>query len=134
MAWVGIRNAQARNFIRDRIQMGDGILFYHSSTAHPCVVGTASVVSEAFPDRTAWDPTSPFFDSKSDRTNPTWLAVDIRADMTFARPVTLREIKQHPKLKGMMVVKPGTRLSIQPVDKADWDEIIALGMEEKPAP
>ena len=130
MAWAGVRNAQARNLIRDKIQTGDGILFYHSSTSRPEVVGTARVVKRAYPDHFAWDATSRFFDPKSNPDSPTWLMVDIQADQEFARPVTLQEIKQNPKLQGMMLVKRGVRLSIQPVTKEDWDEIIALGMEE----
>lgn len=130
MPWKGVRNAKARNYIRDEISVGDGVLFYHSSTTRPAVMGTARVVAESYPDFSAWDKASPFYDPKSDPANPKWLMVDIQADLKFARPVTLREIKasNHPALQGMMLVQPGNRLSIQPVSKAAWDLIVALGM------
>ena len=130
MAWMGVRNAQARNLMRDKIEVGDGLLFYHSSTAAPAVMGTARVVSAAYPDYSAWDKSGDFYDPKTDPANPKWLMVDIQADLEFARPVTLREIKAtpHPALQDMMLVQPGNRLSIQPVSKAAWDVIVGLGM------
>ena len=133
MAWMGVRNAQARNLMRDKIEVGDGLLFYHSSPKwpkQPEVVGTARVVSAAYPDHSAWDEKSPFHDPSSTPANPKWLMVDIQADLKFARPVTLREIKAnpHPALQEMMLVQPANRLSIQPVSKAAWDLIVALGM------
>ena len=130
MPWKGVRNYQIRNLIRDKIRVGDRLLFYHSSTAEPAVMGTARVVSAAYLDYSAWDKSSDFYDPKSDPANPKWLMVDIQADLKFARPVTLREIKasNHPALQGMMLVQPGNRLSIQPVSKAAWDLIVALGM------
>ncbi len=133
MAWMGVRNAQARNLMRDKIEVGDGLLFYHSSPKwpkRPEVVGTARVVSAAYPDHSAWDEKSPFHDPSSTPDNPKWLMVDIQADLEFARPVTLREIKAnpHPALQQMMLVQPANRLSIQPVSKAAWDVIVALGM------
>ena len=130
MAWMGVRNAQARNLMRDKIEVGDGLLFYHSSTAAPAVMGTARVVSAAYPDHSAWDESGDFYDPKTDPDNPKWLMVDIQADLEFARPVTLREIKANPDpaLRDMMLVQPGNRLSIQPVSKAAWDVIVALGM------
>ena len=129
-AWAGVRNYQACKIIRDEIKVGDRILFYHSSAPLLAVVGMARVVRGAYPDHFAWDRSSEFFDVNSNPTNPTWLMVDIQADQEFARPITLQEIKDNPKLQGMMVVKRGVRLSIQPVDKADWDVIVGLGMEE----
>ena len=133
MAWMGVRNAQARNLMRDKIEVGDGLLFYHSSPQwpkRPEVVGTARVVSAAYPDYSAWDKSGDFYDPKTDPDNPKWLMVDIQADLEFARPVTLREIKAHPDpaLRGMMLVQPGNRLSIQPVSPEAWAEIVALGM------
>ena len=130
--WDGVRNYQVRNFMRDEMKVGDGVLFYHSSAKPTAVMGTATVVKEAYPDSTAWEPGAKYYDPKSNPDDPTWLMVDIVADQEFNRPVTLQEIKQNPKLQGMMVVKRGVRISIQPVSKEDWDEIIALGMEEKP--
>ncbi len=130
--WDGVRNYQVRNFMRDEMKVGDGVLFYHSSAKPTAVMGTATVVREAYPDSTAWEPGAKYYDPKSNPDDPTWLMVDIVADQEFNRPVTLQEIKQNPKLQGMMVVKRGVRISIQPVSKEDWDEIIALGMEEQP--
>ena len=128
--WDGVRNYQVRNFMRDEMKVGDGVLFYHSSAKPTAVMGTATVVKEAYPDSTAWETGAKYYDPKSNPDDPTWLMVDILADQEFNRPVTLQEIKQNPKLQGMMVVKRGVRISIQPVSKEDWDEIIALGMEE----
>ena len=125
--WDGVRNYQVRNFMRDEMKVGDGVLFYHSSAKPTAVMGTARIVKEAYPDNTAWDPKAKYYDAKSDPANPTWLMVDIKAESEFARPVTLQEIKDNPKLQGMMLVRKGTRLSIQPVAKDEWDEIIALG-------
>ena len=130
--WDGVRNYQVRNFMRDEMKVGDGVLFYHSSAKPTAVMGTATVVKEAYPDSTAWEPGAKYYDPKSNPDDPTWLMVDILADQEFNRPVTLQEIKQNPKLQGMMVVKRGVRISIQPVSKEDWDEIIALGMVEQP--
>ena len=130
MPWVGVRNAKARNYIRDEIKVGDGVLFYHSSTSRPEVVGTARVVSLAYPDDTAFEEGSRFHDPNSDPANPKWLMVDIQAECEFARPVTLREIKasSHPALREMMLTHPGNRLSIQPVSKEAWDVIVGMGM------
>ena len=132
--WDGVRNYQVRNFMRDEMKVGDGVLFYHSSAKPTAVMGTARIVKESYPDHTAWEPGAKYYDPKSNPDDPTWLMVDIQADQEFARPVTLQEIKDNPELQGMMVVKRGVRISIQPVDKADWDAIIALGMSEDPAP
>ena len=126
--WDGVRNYQVRNMMRDEIQAGDGVLFYHSSAKPTAVVGTARVVREAYPDYYAWDTTHKYYDPKSDPANPTWLMVDIQAEQEFARPVTLQEIKANPKLQDMLLVKRGVRLSIQPVSPAAWAEIVALGM------
>ena len=125
--WDGVRNYQARNFIRDDMKVGDSILFYHSSTGSPAVVGTARVVREAYPDDTAWDPKSIHFDPKSTPDNPIWYMVDVRAEKEFSRQVTLSEIKQTPKLQNMMLVRRGVRLSILPISKDEWEEIISLG-------
>lgn len=131
--WHGVRSYQIRNLIRDEIAVGDGVLFYHSSPPwpkRPEVVGIARVVSAAYPDYSAWDEKSPFHDPSSTPANPKWLMVDIQAEQEFARPVTLREIKasDHPALRGMMLVQPGNRLSIQPVSKEAWDVIVGMGM------
>lgn len=127
--WDGVRNYQARNFMRDEMKVGDGILFYHSSSNPTAVVGTATIVREAYPDETAWDPQSKHPDPKSTPDNPTWLVVDIKADREFVRPLSLTEIKQNPRLNSMLLVRRGMRLSIQPVTQQEWEEIVALGSQ-----
>jgi predicted RNA-binding protein with PUA-like domain len=127
--WDGVRNYQVRNFMRDEMKVGDGVLFYHSSTNPMAVMGTARIVREAYPDHTAWDSNSKYYDAKSSPDNPIWLMVDIKAEQEFAKPVTLQEIKQNPKLQNMLLVRRGMRLSIQPVTKEEWDEIVALGSQ-----
>jgi predicted RNA-binding protein with PUA-like domain len=125
--WDGVRNYQARNFMRDEMKPGDGVLFYHSSANPMAVIGTAQIVREAYPDHSAWDAKSKYYDAKGSPDNPIWLMVDIKAEQEFTRPVTLQEIKQNPKLQNMLLVRRGMRLSIQPVTKEEWDEIVALG-------
>ena len=126
--WDGVRNYQVRNMMRDEIKVGDGVLFYHSSAKPTAVVGTARVVREAYPDYTALEKDSDHPDPKSTPDNPIWLMVDIKAEQKFVRPVTLQEIKANPKLQDMLLVKRGVRLSIQPVSKEAWAEIVALGL------
>ncbi len=125
--WDGVRNFQARNFMRDEMKVGDGVLFYHSSNALLAVVGTAKVVREAYPDHTSWDPNSKYYDPKSTPDKPLWYMVDIQADRGLTRPVSLQEIKENPRLQNMLLVRRGMRLSIQPVQKEEWDEIVVLG-------
>ena len=127
--WDGIRNYQARNLIRDEMKVGDGVLFYHSSTTPMAVIGTARIVREAYPDSTAWDPGDPHYDPKSTPDDPIWLMVDIQAQQEFARPVTLQEIKDNPLLPNMMVARRGMRLSVQPVAKEEWDEVVRMGTQ-----
>jgi predicted RNA-binding protein with PUA-like domain len=127
--WDGVRNYQARNFMRDEMKVGDGVLFYHSSSKPLAVVGAATVVREAYPDHTAWDPADQHYDPKSTPDNPIWFMVEIRAERQFARPITLEELKGNPRLRNMMLLRRGMRLSIQPVTREEWDEIIALGSE-----
>ena len=124
--WDGVRNYQARNFLRDEIKNGDGVLFYHSGSGSTAVVGTARVVRDGYPDDTAWDSSSIHYDPKSTPERPIWFMVDIQAGKEFARAVTLKEIKEHPRLQDMVLVSRGGRLSVMPVAKKEWDEIIAL--------
>ncbi|GMG86407.1 EVE domain-containing protein [Biformimicrobium ophioploci] len=124
--WDGIRNYQARNFLRDKVNAGDGVLFYHSACKVPAVVGTAEVMRAAYPDPAQLDPESPYFDPKASDENPRWYCVDIRWQSQFARAVPLAEIKQHPALADMVLVKQG-RLSIQPVTAAEWSLLLQLG-------
>ncbi len=117
--WVGVRNYQARNFMRDAMQPGDGILFYHSSCAEPGVAGIATVASTAYPDATQFDPDSAYFDPKASRAAPRWLHVDVKL-VEKTRLLPLREMRQLPELATMALLKPGSRLSITPVTAAEW--------------
>ncbi len=125
--WDGVRNYQARNFMRDEMKVGDGVLFYHSSSKPLAVVGTATVAREAHPDHTAWDPGDRHHDPKSTPDNPIWFMVEIRAERQFARLVTLEEMKGNPRLGNMLLLRRGMRLSIQPVTREEWDEIVSMG-------
>ena len=124
--WDGVRNYQVRNFMRDDMKVGDGVLFYHSSAKPLAVVGTARIVREAYADSTALDPAEKHYDAKSSPDNPIWLMVDIKAEQEFKRPVTLDEIKQNPRLQNMLVIRRGMRLSIQPVTQEEWDEVVCM--------
>jgi len=124
--WDGVRNYQARNLLRDEVKVGDGVLFYHSSTDPVGVVGIAEVVRDGYPDPTAWDPESDHPDPKSTPDNPRWYMVDVRYVRHFARTVTLAELKAAPALKDMKVVQRGMRLSIQPVTAREWAAVLGL--------
>jgi predicted RNA-binding protein with PUA-like domain len=124
--WDGVRNYQARNFLRDEIHPGDGVLFYHSNITRPAVVGIAEVVRGGYPDSTALDPESDAFDVRSTPDAPIWYRVDIRYRKQFVREVTLEEIKRHPLLAGMELLRR-SRLSIQPVTGEEWGIILRLG-------
>lgn len=126
-AWEGVRNYQARSYLRDQVRPGDGVLFYHSSEEPMAVVGTAVVASEPYPDPTQFDPQSSYYDAGARREEPRWYLVDVRAERRFAREVTLEEIKRTKELEGMLLVKKGMRLSIQPVTPEEWDIIVKLG-------
>lgn len=124
--WDGVRNYQARNFMRDQMSVGDRVFFYHSNCPQPGIVGIAEVASEAYPDHTAFDPDSPYHDPKSDPENPRWMMVDIRYRRPLKRVVTLAELKECPELDGFALVRRGNRLSVMPVDSAHWDFILEL--------
>lgn len=126
--WDGIRNYQARNFMRDDMKKGDQVLFYHSNCKEPGVVGLAEIASNhAYPDPTQFDSKSNYFDPKSTKENPRWLLVDLKYKSTFKQVVTLSQIKEDPKLQDMLVVRKGQRLSIQPVEEADFEHVCELG-------
>ena len=125
--WDGVRNFQARNFLRDEVKPGDQVLFYHSRIQPPCIVGIAEVVREAYPDPTAWDPTSPYSDSRSTPAQPLWYAVDVRWTREFASPVTLPMLKSDPALEELLVIRKGMRLSIQPVSETHFRHILQMG-------
>ncbi len=124
--WTGIRNYQARNFMRDSMQVGDQILFYHSSCKVPAVVGIAKVASRPYADFSAFDPESKYFDPKSSPENPRWQMVDISFISKLAKPVTLSSIKACPELNTMALVNR-SRLSIQPVTEQEWQQVLAMG-------
>ena len=125
--WEGVRNYQARNFLRDVVKKGDGVLFYHSRVDPMAVVGTAVVVREAHPDPTQFDKKAKYFDEGAKQDAPRWYGVDIRYEHAFKTPVTLKAIKETKALAGMTLVKKGARLSIQPVTAAEWRVISAMG-------
>ncbi len=125
--WDGVRNYQARNFLRDDIKKGDGVLFYHSNADPLAVIGYCEVVKEGYPDHTQFDPENKHFDPKADEANPTWFMVDIRLKKEFKDPVTLNQIKANPRLKDMKLIQRGNRLSVMPVTKKEWDEILKIG-------
>lgn len=123
--WDGVRNYQARNYMRDEMQPGDGIFFYHSNCAEPAIVGLAEVAGRPRPDETAADPDSPYHDPKSSAANPRWYLIDVKWKATFRRHLPLNEIKADPQLKSMLVARRGNRLSITPVTDAEAKVILA---------
>ena len=124
--WSGVRNYQARNFMRDGMQVGDGVLFYHSNCDEPGVVGIAEVASEAYPDPTQFDARSDYHDPKSTREDPRWLLVDVRFRRKLARTITLAELKASAQLADFALIQRGNRLSVLPVTPAQWDFILSL--------
>ena len=126
--WDGVRNYQARNFMRDDMKVGDGVLYYHSNCPETGVVGIATVCREAYPDHTALDPEDKHFDPKSDPDNPRWCMVDIRFERKFRRVILLRELRQYVEgpLGDMLLLRRGNRLSITPVTAEEWEFILSL--------
>jgi predicted RNA-binding protein with PUA-like domain len=125
--WDGVRNYQARNFMRDDMKMGDLIFFYHSNCKMPGIVGVAEVASKPYPDRWQFDPESKYFDPKSDPDHPRWILVDVKYKRHFKRLVSLQEIKEHADALGdFALIRRGNRLSIMPVSRAQWDYILGL--------
>ncbi|MBF0507149.1 MAG: EVE domain-containing protein [Nitrospirae bacterium] len=128
--WDGVRNFQARNFMRDEMKKHDLVLFYHSNCKEPGIAGIAEISKEAYPDYTAYDPKSLYFDPLSAPDKPRWFMVDVKWVKPFRRTVTLKEMRRVPELRGMKVLQRGQRLSIQPVTKEEFDEICEMGMGE----
>lgn len=126
--WDGVRNFQARNFLRDHMRVGDLAFIYHSNAEPTAVVGIARVVRESYPDPTAFEPDHHHYDPKSDPANPTWVMVDMQA-VEALRPVSLAEMRETPGLEGMELVQVGSRLSITPVTAEEWAIIVRLGRE-----
>jgi len=124
--WDGVRNSQARNFLRDAVRAGDGVLFYHSNGDPSAIAGTAEVVREGHPDPTAFDPAAEHHDPNSDPAAPTWFQVGIRAGRAIDPPLALPRLRTVPALAGMELLRKGSRLSIQPVSAAEWDAVLGL--------
>lgn len=129
--WEGVRNYQARNYMKDEMRKGDKVLFYHSNCEVPGVVGIAVISKEAYPDFFSWDRTSRYYDPKSTPEKPRWFMVDVTWEKAFRHIVTLKDLKSEPKLKGMKVLQKGQRLSIMPVTKEEFDIVSAMGMREE---
>jgi predicted RNA-binding protein with PUA-like domain len=117
--WTGVRNYQARNYMRDQMKVGDGVLFYHSSCPEPGIAGIAEVASNAYPDATQFDRKSKYYDPASKKDNPRWLHVDVRAKHK-TRLIPLAELREQETLKDMVILRRGNRLSITPVTEAEW--------------
>lgn len=128
--WEGVRNYQARNLLRDEIKKGDQVLFYHSACKEPAVVGLAVITREGYPDSFAFDPKSKYFDAKSKKEKPVWFMVDVKLDQKFKYPVTLAELRGQASLKDMVLLQKGSRLSVQPVKKSEFDKIVKLSQKK----
>lgn len=126
--WDGVRNYQARNFMRDHMRVGDEVLFYHSNAEPSCVAGVCEIVAPARPDLTACDPSSTAFDPKATPADPRWCAVAVGRPRPFVRPVSLDEMRAHPELSDMLLLRRGQRLSILPLTRAEFECVVSLGM------
>lgn len=123
--WDGVRNYQARNFMRS-MALGDRVLFYHSNADPPAAVGIAEIVKTAYPDPTQFDKKDSHYDPESDPSNPRWDMVDMKYIRKFSQPVSLDQLRKEPKLKEMVLLRKGSRLSVQPVTSAEWEHILTL--------
>lgn len=124
--WDGVRNYQARNFMRDGMRIGDKIFFYHSNCAEPGIVGVAQVATDAYPDPSQFDPKSKYFDAASSRDNPRWMLVDVKFVKKLKRTITLKELQADAALADMALVRKGNRLSVMPVGAEEWRHILAM--------
>lgn len=125
VAWYGVRNYQARNFMRDQMKVGDQVLFYHSNCEEPGIAGIATVSKLAYPDETQFDPKNKYFDPKATRDNPRWFNVDVKF-VKKTRLLSIKEMREHPELAHMRTLQKGNRLSITPVDPKEWKFILSL--------
>jgi predicted RNA-binding protein with PUA-like domain len=128
--WEGVRNYQARNYMRDDMKKNDRVLLYHSNCKEPGVAGIAEVTKEAYPDFFSWDRTSRYFDPKSTFENPKWFMVDLIWKQAFKRKVSLKDMRENPRLKDMKVLQKGQRLSILPLTKDEFDTVYVMGMKK----
>ncbi|MBN1448332.1 MAG: EVE domain-containing protein [Bacteroidetes bacterium] len=124
--WDGVRNYQARNMLRDDISEGDRVLFYHSNTDPPAIVGTATVIRNGYPDHTQFEQGHPKFDPKASPDSPRWYMVDIQFEQAFTEPIPLDRLRDIPALKEMELLRKGSRLSVQPVSKKEWDAVMRI--------
>lgn len=125
-AWDGVRNYQARNFMRDSMHPGDKVFFYHSNCAEPGIAGIAEVASDAYPDPSQFNAKSKYFDPKSSREDPRWMLVDVKFVKKLKRTITLDELKNHDVLDEMLLLRKGNRLSVMPVAAAEWRYVLTL--------
>lgn len=125
--WDGVRNYQARNFIRDEMKVGDKVIFYHSNAEPPAAVGICEIVKEAYPDFSAFDHKNDHYDPKSKKDSPTWFMIDVKFVKKFSKHVSIGEIKANKKLHKMNLIQRGNRLSVMPVTKDEFDEIVRMG-------
>lgn len=126
--WDGVRNYQARNFLRDEVQVGDRVLFYHSGK-NPGIVGLARIVKAGYPDHTAWDENSRYYDPKSTPKHPIWYMVDVQFEQEFPRPLSLKFLRSVPQLHAMLLLRKGMRLSVQPVPQEEFETIVACSVQ-----
>lgn len=124
--WDGVRNYQARNMLRDQMQLGDLVFFYHSNCEVPGITGLAEIARQGYPDDTAFNPEAKYFDPKSDPQNPRWYRVDVKFVRKLQRTLSLQELREHPALQNMPLVRKGNRLSVMPVTEQEWHDILAL--------
>lgn len=127
--WDGVRNYQARNYLRDEMKKGDLVFFYHSNCSEPGIVGIAEIVKPGYPDHTAFEKKNPHFDPKSDPKKPTWYMVDLRGVEKFPRAVPLAELRKNPELEGMALLQKGSRLSVQKVGAMEWNAVLKTAKE-----
>lgn len=124
--WVGVRNYQARNFMRDQMRPGDAVLFYHSSCPEPGVAGLAEVVGTPYPDATQFDPKSQYYDPKATKEKPRWMLVDVKFAKRFESVVSLAVLREEKSLERLVILRPGNRLSITPVTEREFESIVRL--------
>ena len=128
--WDGVRNYQARNFMRDEMKLGDGVLFYHSSTDTPAIMGVATVVRESYPDSTAWNAKDDHYDPQSQPDNPRWFMIDLQLEQIFNKPLSLEQLRGVKSLTKMELLRKGSRLSVQPVRETEFKTILKLAAKQ----